>query len=626
MEFGLLNRSPKTLSLSSFLTLGLCVFLVSCEPGNSKEEEATGGDEGLGPEGVEKPYNATPIGYRSTNTTIVSGTAQFQRFDDGSSGLETTSTRPIRFAEVHILNSSGSIIQAGETDGSGNFYMLIPMTAGTYTLSVNSRADNSSLKVSVLDTPIAKAYYSLLYEFNLVGSETTKALTVTPAPYNGTLEGGAFNILDNVLIANEFLRSEVSGFTTAPKIPIYWKKGLSPYAYFGFPNEGISFFAPSSGGVIYRGLYILGGIEGSICVDTDHFDNSVILHEYGHYLEDAFSLSSSPGGSHDGNSVIDPRLAWSEGWANFFQATALGRRFYRDTSQNADCSGSADILLEFNLELKGGPDVPVSNSNEGIFRELSITRTLFDIVTGSSQNATYNLTFNTDSVSADLGFERVWSAFESIGGSNFYFQNAGQFHETFASSYSAEAGVSFPNAYFGNFDSVLDHEEQVKDRSLYGDRLSPTTAAAATCSFNFSKSNYVQDEVSGQVVLRSNNLTNNDFYEFYWNGDSTSQRRLVQLFYEAPGGGTPFDLDLYVYQENYVHLDSSTIRVSDEDVYPESPASSYRGWAVVDFTGLPAGIYMINVKIAYTTTVKFNQTAATTTYYLQHPNGEQLCP
>src|SRR5690606_1382677 len=128
-------------------------------------------------------------------------------------------------------------------------------------------------------------------------------------------------VLDQIYLANDFLRRKANlacpagcatNFTTAAKIQIYWTKGVSPGAYYGAPTVPISFFTNISSGNIYRGLYILGGIQGSVCTDTDHFDRSVILHEYGHYLEAALGRSSSPGGSHDGNSVIDPRLAWSE--------------------------------------------------------------------------------------------------------------------------------------------------------------------------------------------------------------------------------------------------------------------------------------------------------------------------
>lgn len=94
------------------------------------------------------------------------------------------------------------------------------------------------------------------------------------------------------------------------------------------PDSPLSFYKPGE-----RKLFILGGSNGNVdTADTDHFDNSIILHEYGHFLEDVYGKTDSPGGYHNGSSIIDPRLAWSEGFTNSFQGAALGKNFYLDTA------------------------------------------------------------------------------------------------------------------------------------------------------------------------------------------------------------------------------------------------------------------------------------------------------
>ena len=316
-----------------------------------------GGSATVRAEGTEASFNSTATSYSGSTTTITS-LAQFERFDDYNPGTDVTSgcgtsgnpckqglvhlsTYNIRDAEAHIYNAStGALVQAGETHTDGVVSMVIPKTAGSYRLEVHSRAFNTSqYEASVLNNPYDKSYYKISVNFSLTGSEgSTTAVTLPVAPHGGTLEGGAFNILNDILIANDWLRAHAPGqstssssadyctgsvcntFTVAPKVQIYWTKGLSPGTYYGDPSVGISFFAPTSGGGLYGGLYILGGIEGEICTDTDHYDNSVIIHEYGHFLEKSFAQSDSPGGSHDGDNIIDPRLAWSEGWADFFQS------------------------------------------------------------------------------------------------------------------------------------------------------------------------------------------------------------------------------------------------------------------------------------------------------------------
>lgn len=117
--------------------------------------------------------------------------------------------------------------------------------------------------------------------------------------------------------------------------------GLSPGTYYDSPTTAISFFNKNDCPGFPVAIYILGGVSGSTCTDTDHFDNSVIVHEYGHFLDNAFGKIDWPGGSHSGNQIVDPRLSWSEGWSDFLQGKVLGRTYYRDTVGNASCGNAA---------------------------------------------------------------------------------------------------------------------------------------------------------------------------------------------------------------------------------------------------------------------------------------------
>lgn len=573
----------------------------------------------------EADYAGTPTTF-SGATTLITATARFNRYSDtGVTGLNSIeSNLPIRYAEVHILDSGGNRIQQGETDASGAISLAIPRTAGTYTLRVNSRSNNSHLKASVLKDPFDTQYYSLDTSFTLSGSETTAAVTIqnAQATNSSDLLGGAFNILDQILVANDFLRSQaylasctfcVNNFTVAPKIQIYWQKGLTPGTYFGSSSYAISFFLAESGSGLYRGLYILGGLEGDVCSDTDHFDRSVLLHEYGHFLEDIYGKSASPGGSHDGNSLIDPRLAWSEGWADYFQAAALGRSYYRDTSKNAGCSGGARLSFsDFDLETKANTDVPVAD--EGIFREISIARTLYDVMTGASQSSTYNMTSNTDSHSADMGFAPIWNSFQSMNSASYHFQNMGMLNEILA----AATNASYSSTIKTNYLAVLANEEQVTDRSLYAQPIS----AQGTCSWSIAQTEPVADNVdSSGYITFSDPLRSNDYFSYEYDGSSA--KAVIYLRYKKSGGtiSTPYDLDLYVYKEDHTLLDSTSIVASSTVAYPESGGTtSYPGYERIDLTGQAAGTYLINVKVYY------SARRATTSYILQNSSGASLCP
>jgi hypothetical protein len=143
-------------------------------------------------------------------------------------------------------------------------------------------------------------------------------LTALATTEDGLL-GGAFNILDQLHNANDFIRSKAGScgsnfvgcpnFTVAPKVAVYWEPGFNPGSYFE-GSSALSFYIPG-----FSRLFILGGVNGDINYsDTDHFDNSVIIHEFGHFLEDSMFVSDSPGGEHNGNRVIDFCFVWFEGF------------------------------------------------------------------------------------------------------------------------------------------------------------------------------------------------------------------------------------------------------------------------------------------------------------------------
>jgi hypothetical protein len=283
------------LVLSSLISL----ILTGC----TTSVDAPGGDSGVSPtmQGpAELGYCSTPGSYSPSVT--ITGTALYnarQHFGSvmgapGSAGLGSAdpaavshpaAQRPIRWAEVRVTNSAGALVQCTETDGSGNFTFTLPQGSVTYTVSVSSRSLNSHLHASVLNSPDSNMFYSV--SGTVSAASSTSGVSIVAAA-DGAVLGGAFNILDQLLNENEFLQSKVgticaSTFTgclnydpTVHKITAYWKKGFNPNEYFGSPSSGLSFYLPG-----YSRLFILGGIGGDTdSSDTDHFDNSIILHAW----------------------------------------------------------------------------------------------------------------------------------------------------------------------------------------------------------------------------------------------------------------------------------------------------------------------------------------------------------
>lgn len=558
----------------------------------------------------------SPRTYSGSQTAVsipIANAATYEFYiANNTGGLETTGSNPIRQAEVMIINSAGSTIQCGALADNGTVTLNIPQTAGTYTLKVNSRADTASVKASVLNNSTSMTPYSIATNFTLAGNEATYDVTTLPhAPYNSSITGGAFNILDQIYKANSYIRDQshvapegsctaprCTSFVTASKVRVFWSPGLSPAAYFGQPTKATSFFIsddePSYG--MGTGIYLLGGINGSTCADTDHFDNSVIIHEYGHFLEKDQARSDSPGGSHNGNSIIDPRLAWSEGWSNFFQGAVLSQVDYIDTIGNISCS-THGIGVQLDLEDKaaltpGSHDYmgPGTFSGEGIFREVSVARTLWDTMSGAG----------TDTFGASLGFKYLWYVFSDttsgFRSGNTHFRNIGYFNQVMASIIPGGSATAFNN--------LLGNEFQLANTKEYANPVT-ITAQPTSCSVNISS-----------IAGVSNYARTNDFFQYWYDGSSVNAN--VTLRYSRTAGSAS-DLDLWIYREGHV-LGSRNTSDGFVGVSETETSTATTGVETVSLFGQPAGFYMIQV-------VAYGSYTATANYYLElSSGGSRLCP
>lgn len=567
----------------------------------------------------------------------------------------------IPFAEFRVFDSTGKQIQQGETDTSGVATFNIPKMAGTYSFKVYSRAYNRYLKVSVLEDTYSNQPYSVTKTFTVTSTDINAGsldLTATPlfAEADETiapkLEGGAFNIMFDILLANEYIRRQIqkngdlqdgtpsdnpNKWWVADKVTVYWKMGFNPRSYFSNDGTMISFYALGT-----NKLYILGGKNGDVKTsDTDHFDDSVILHEYGHFLEDNYGSSASPGGSHNGNFIIDPRLAWSEGWANYFQAAVLTGAYNFGANQSEDLipaparyhyyvdtvgyGASGGIGIAFDLGANGRStsyDNVAADPQDGTgtFREVSVSRTLYKSTRSTSSQ------YVAGKYGGGISFQNIWTTFSgenttgnnrsnpvssSLRNSSYYpIPNAGLFN------YLLKANVGSPDAKWGLILSEEKQKATTEDYAFYVD-----TTNSAACSFGF---NYAAVENTFGGIPRSNQQTNNDFYLYYHTAGSNETLRLDY----TQGGTDTLDLDLIIYQKDYIYVEDYYVAagVSSPTLVKQSRrvASLDGGSESVSLGSLPTGWYVINVKInAYNkTTAALDDGKAT---YTLKKDGVTLC-
>ncbi len=581
----------------------------------------------------ELAFCSTPLNYGSSVT--ITGTATYQEreaFDlgGGNNGLGGPSAaRPIRYAEVRVLDSSGNVIQCAETNNTGNFSFQVPPSSATHTLQINSRVNNNSIaNASVLRAPETNDFYSLTKSFT---ADTNNDIGNLNAPVTGEILGAAFHILDLIIKANEFLRAEAGScssaivgcndFVVAPKVSIYWERGYNPNSYLGFPSSGLSFYLPN-----YSRLFILGGVSGDTDTkDTDHFDDTIILHEYGHFLEDLLSKSDSPGGAHSGQRPIDPRLALSEAWGNFLQAAIIygpsnASPAYIDTRGNID--GNTGFLLSVPLETASsscgvspnipGCDIP-SVAGEGNYREFAISRFFWDI-------------FDTvnDSESVSGGFNEVWA---SITSGNGYLQANKRFRSIGLVNLLQDDlsdGVSSPVTDWSVARGLAQNRVS-NDRFFYGQYLT-TGSSCGVRNFNIVPYDDPFEDDGNVPIINGglkdefyapNLFHNSHFYHFIQLSNGPAN---IELRYQTPSG-TESDLDLYLYNESANFGFTPDMEAKDESS-PTTAGSGNIETQVLNIPNLEAGHYLINVKVE---TVNRPSVGDSTDYEL-YSGGSQLCP
>lgn len=570
----------------------------------------------------EVGYCSTPQSYAGGVTITGTATFQAREIDEALSspqkGLLAPGTpKPVRFAEYVVTDSAGSIVQCGETATDGTFSFTMPNSSSSYTLSVRSRANNNQLKASVMMCPETQKLYAIEASFTPSSSQSLGSINASATDTNIT--GGAFNILDQILNANDYLRTQVGNcsshhsgcpdFVVAPKVSVYWEKGFNPATYLG-GTSGSSYYLPG-----HQRLFILGGIDGDVdSSDTDHFDNSVILHEYAHFLEDAVSKSDSPGGSHDGAHLIDPRLAWGEGWANFFQAAVRNHPYYIDTYGNSD--GTTNEYFRIDLEDQVSPifDEPV-NANEGNFREFSITRALWDVVDSAN-----------DSETISGGFPDIWSTLTSTDGylhPSIAFRSVGYFHQR-------RDVIMSSTPDWSPVRTLAKHLANRNEYALW------VTTGSSTCHIgsspyqidptNVSSSGGTLPVLSGGALdssaSNSNLHINNDFFHYYHSGGALT----LVMNYQTQSGTVNADLDLILYKGSakYGYLSDIVNNISAKEGTTE-PTSTFGAiqTETVTSSDLAAGHYLINVMVY---TGRAASALGDNTYYELKANGVNLCP
>lgn len=354
----------------------------------------SGGDPPPAPAPQPPPPSPNPV--PGPGQVLIAGqvTYDFVPHQNGGQGLDygQTEARPARLVNVQYV-VAGNAVATARTDINGFYDLVVDENQSGF---VRVRAESIETgtpgwNFRVLDNTSGDAIYTLDGAVASSGTANSTRDLHAPSGWTGSGYGNEraaapFAILDTIYEAAELLLTADPAIDFPP-LATHWSPDNRPtVALDGEPDLttgeiGTSFYGTSFGA---NGIYLLGAEDN----DTEEYDPHVILHEFGHYLEDRLGRSDSVGGPHAFGDLLDMRVAFSEGWSTAFAAIALDDPIYRDAGGFRQ--GGA---FSFSVESR-------ANGAPGWFSEQSVYELIYDLV---DANADFGDAVN-------LPFGDVWTA------------------------------------------------------------------------------------------------------------------------------------------------------------------------------------------------------------------------
>jgi hypothetical protein len=463
-----------------------------------------------------------------TLTDTLSGSAMYQKLEVTDIGLdsERSSLRPIRNARIEVYEA-GRVISVSESDNNGDFTVAVPSDATSLIIRAVSRLRSADLKVAD-NTNGGRFYYISSGDVDMRERPWRVSLV------DRTRSAGAFNILEQIQRANDFVHSADSQFQPFP-FTIFWsERNQNKYGSIKDGFVGTTYFSLST-----STAFVLGDRN----TDSDEYDDSVLIHEYAHMLAAKFSRDDSIGGAHRLGDNLDPRVAWSEGWANFFSAAVRNSSVYRDSSG----PGGGNVL-RFDLEENYPP-----GSWTGYGSETSVQVLLWDFFDDQLEVG--------DLVQFD--FPQLWGVFTDLSTNRFvYLQN-----------FLDRLVVRVPTAS----DSIQRMAQAQAIDFLPGEVPSVTNPFPSLIAMNSSRSG----ELDSYSTRRTNLAQSSHFFIFTTVGGPLGIQ--LQVRQGTTGSLTSNDLDLFLFDANGRQLIKS-----------DSGRSGQGEW--IPIMALAPGAYVIEIR------------------------------
>jgi len=224
---------------------------------------------------------------------------------DGTTLVAETTTNDVGFFAFRGLPTGTVVVITASAE-------LVATNYKSDTLGLNN-CEGASWNVHAEDSDNANAIWKLA-DSTPVTLGTSNYSNVAKVSYNGSTfddrTSSPFSILDDVVVGMEAFCT-VDPDNSFDELSVRWS----------LTTGNSSGFVGSTPAQLRVGATSTG----------DDFDTFIILHEYGHYIDETEYRKDSPGGTHSSGYVEDARLALAEGFATFYSVMAVGSANYIKT-------------------------------------------------------------------------------------------------------------------------------------------------------------------------------------------------------------------------------------------------------------------------------------------------------
>lgn len=345
-----------------------------------------------------------PVTPSQVKTVSVSGKASFDFVPTSQKGLDYASTtaKPVRAAVVEAIVDN-KVVSSGVTSETGTYSLDVPQNSKAHIRVKAQLLSEAAAKwdFKVVDNTNSQALYAIdSSTFDTASASISDKNLHAPSGWDGssyssTRSAAPFAILDLVHKAVDKIQT-ADPTVNLPALNINWSVNNASV-------EGDKALGQISTSHFSEGqLYILGKADS----DTDEYDDHIIAHEWGHYLEAVLSRADSIGGSHTTGDKLDPRLAFGEGFGNAFSGMVSDDPMYVDTLGPSQ----GELGVVFDLDQNNADE-----NSTGWYSEISIQSLLYDLYDSSEEDGLDNVALGfTPIYKVLVGKQKTTESFTTI--------------------------------------------------------------------------------------------------------------------------------------------------------------------------------------------------------------------